>query len=64
MRHGKGMMMQANGTLLDGQWAYDKMQGQGVFLSKRVESYIGEWKAGRRHGWGAVSWPKGDLFEG
>jgi len=44
--HGKGKYMNSNGTEYDGDWVYDKQEGQGKQTWPDNSSYSGGYKDG------------------
>uniref|UniRef100_A0A7S4K7I3 Uncharacterized protein n=1 Tax=Guillardia theta TaxID=55529 RepID=A0A7S4K7I3_GUITH len=50
---GKGKMIYSNGDVYEGLWSDGKREGQGSYFSAATESeYVGEFKKGKRHGYG------------
>eukprot|EP00960_Hanusia_phi_P040576 754532-Hanusia_phi.AAC.6 len=50
---GRGKMVYANGDVYDGFWHDGKREGEGSYFSLATESeYLGEFKKGKRHGYG------------
>lgn len=39
-------------------------EGQAKFIWKNGEEFVGEWKNGRKDGYGVWKSPKGDFYEG
>eukprot|EP01012_Entosiphon_sulcatum_P022082 TRINITY_DN2699_c0_g1_i1.p1 TRINITY_DN2699_c0_g1~~TRINITY_DN2699_c0_g1_i1.p1 ORF type:complete len:197 (+),score=16.21 TRINITY_DN2699_c0_g1_i1:171-761(+) len=64
LRHGKGTMRYANGTVYDGEWKEDKWEGQGKYIGTEY-SYEGEFSDNSFHGFGRMFWFRSrDSYEG
>ena len=50
-----GKIKWANGNRYEGQWAQNKIQGKGKFITADKEIYEGEFKDNKRHGFGMMS---------
>ena len=48
----------------NGEWAVNKMEGQGTMTWKDKRKYTGGFKDDHRHGWGTMEWPDGKTYEG
>nr|CCC48679.1 conserved hypothetical protein, fragment [Trypanosoma vivax Y486] len=56
-RHGRGVMLYANGDVYDGEWAMNYRNGKGTMKSGNgLEVYEGEWYNDERHGSGKTSY--------
>ena len=54
-RNGKGVMRYQNGDVYDGEWKLNVPDGRGKFVyAKTGNTYVGGFKAGRRHGRGVM----------
>nr|UMO79852.1 Morn repeat domain containing protein [Pandoravirus aubagnensis] len=63
-RHGHGKALWSDGTRYEGDWAYDRCDGQGTMVCANRNRYKGGWSAGQRHGHGSystVDWIMGDA---
>ena len=47
-----------------GEWANDKLNGQGTAEYANGRIYVGEWKNNKRHGQGTLSYPDGGIRKG
>ena len=50
-RHGYGIQYWTDGAHYEGQWSYNKAEGQGTFWHAEGDVYKGEFKNGKKHGW-------------
>lgn len=50
LRHGKGAYKRADGTLYEGDWRYDALDGRGKAVLPFGQTYEGEWRGGRAEG--------------
>mmetsp|Transcript_31364 Transcript_31364/g.57560 ORF Transcript_31364/g.57560 Transcript_31364/m.57560 type:complete len:256 (-) Transcript_31364:85-852(-) len=63
--HGQGQQTNADGSTLAGQWKDGLLDGNGEWRAAgSCESYVGEWKKGKKHGFGVYKYANGDLYEG
>merc|ERR1719409_1355653 len=64
--HGKGVRTNADGSTYTGQWKDGLPDGDGEYraASPSVGSYLGEWRKGKKHGFGLVRFENGDSYEG
>lgn len=64
--HGQGMRVNADGSQYSGQWKNGCPDGQGEWRGPpdSCESYVGEWLAGKRHGFGIHKFRNGDSYQG
>ena len=46
-RHGSGVLTLVNGTVYDGQWDSDFMNGQGKMIYPNGDEYSGTWHKNR-----------------
>ncbi|KAH8612658.1 putative MORN repeat [Trypanosoma vivax] len=64
-RHGRGVMLYANGDVYDGEWAMNYRNGKGTMKSGNgLEVYEGEWYNDERHGSGKITYEDGGKFSG
>lgn len=64
MRHGKGTHT-FRGEVYDGEWKWDQRHGNGSFTAADGSQIIGEWEAGKPHGYTQMIDKKGDrVYEG
>lgn len=54
-KNGRGRQIYPNGDYYDGQFKKDKMEGEGIFVS-REQRYEGNWKKGVFDGAGKTEW--------
>jgi hypothetical protein len=40
------------------------MEGQGKLILSNLSIYVGEFKSGKKNGFGIFSWPDGKTYEG
>lgn len=63
-RTGTGMHTSCDGTIYEGQWKNDKMDGNGRIQFPSGATYEGNFEENKFHGNGRYVWPNGSLFEG
>lgn len=64
-RSGKGRLRCANGTIYEGNWLRDKLNGPtGSYSHPSGCNYQGEFKDGLFEGQGVYKWPSGATYEG
>ncbi|XP_076437871.1 uncharacterized protein LOC143277032 [Babylonia areolata] len=63
-RCGKGTHTTAEGTVYEGQWVGDKMNGIGTLSHPSGATYHGEFVDNQFHGKGCYTWPNGSNYEG
>ena len=62
---GRGRYEDANGTVYDGDWVANVMEGQGSMYDADVnETYVGEFRNNKRHGKGEVVDADGNKYSG
>ena len=60
-RHGHGVMTYQNGDVYSGDWVDDEHDGQGKMVyAKTGNTYVGGFRAGRRHGQGDMHFEVAD----
>ena len=58
-------MYYSNGNIMyEGDFVNDNYEGNGKYIWKDGEYYIGQWKNGLSHGKGTVCYSNGDKYEG
>jgi hypothetical protein len=66
--HGQGTRRNVDGSIYTGQWKNGFQDGHGEWRDAAEgaasESFIGEWKAGKKHGFGVYKFKNGDMYEG
>jgi len=64
--HGDGVRHGSDGSSYSGQWANGLQDGHGEWRAgpPSYESYVGDWKMGKRHGFGIQKFANGDRYEG
>jgi hypothetical protein len=60
---GQGTLLYANGTKARGEWFEGKLHGFGE-LQTKLQTFQGNWQAGRRHGHGTALYRDGSRYEG
>jgi hypothetical protein len=55
MRHGKGRILYVDGTIYDGDFKSNLMEGFGTLIG-RNHKYEGSWRGGKMHGGGKSYW--------
>lgn len=63
MRHGTGKYKSARGKY-EGQFRYDKMEGQGRYEFTNGRTFVGQWEDGTMVGSGTMEFPDGSRYEG
>jgi len=63
---GQGVRANPDGSIYSGQWRDGLQDGQGEWTAPppSCESYVGEWKRGKKHGFGLHRFVNGDTYEG
>lgn len=54
MRHGQGMYKDSKGSMYQGSWKYDQLEGRATAKMPDSSTYQGDWVAGNPHG--CVEW--------
>jgi len=62
--HGKGKVINSNGSLLEGEFKDGFMHGHGIEKKRNGEIYEGEFKKDKYHGKGTYTYPDGRKVEG
>ena len=63
-REGYGRFILNDGTIYEGEFSGDKLNGKGKMVWKNGGLYEGDYLDGKRHGFGKFKWPNGDIYEG
>ncbi|MEM9819428.1 MAG: hypothetical protein AAF985_00090 [Bacteroidota bacterium] len=64
-RHGQGTFVAKDGTVWEGEWENDVLQGTVILRKNTGDVYEGEIRNYQRHGYGTYRWRNsGNLFEG
>lgn len=63
---GQGVRRNGDGSVYSGQWKDGHPDGHGEWTAPppSIESYLGEWKKGKKHGFGTATFANGDSYEG
>jgi len=63
---GRGVRTNADGSVYSGQWKDGFPHGDGEWRAPppSFESYVGEWKRGKKQGFGIQKFENGDMYEG
>jgi hypothetical protein len=64
MRQGRGYCIHKDGSLLEGHWKNNELNGRGRKISIRGDVYVGEWKDNKCHGIGKYMHKEGYLYSG
>ena len=64
MRHGRGELIEKDGSRYSGQWHENRMHGYGVYTWANGDRYEGQWRDGKRTGKGVYTWTNGDRYDG
>ena len=65
MRHGHGVFIDAEkGSLYDGQWMFDKLNGRARMIKTDGTIYEGDWVSSAKTGQGKMTLSNGTIFEG
>jgi hypothetical protein len=70
--HGNGESTSPDGTSYEGiavciflgQYVDSRMEGKGVYTCADGLTYVGDFLQNKRHGYGMLTWPKGNFYEG
>ena len=63
-RHGRGIMLYANGRKYEGRWKDDIRHGRGFEKHTNNNVYNGEFLDGKAHGHGIYKWGNGEFYDG
>lgn len=63
-RHGRGVLIDAQGTRHDAEWRDDKRQGKGTEIYVDGTKFVGSYVDDLRSGHGKMTWPEGSKYEG
>lgn len=63
-RHGRGVLMYANGNRYEGNFAYGEFCHRGVFFYANGDRYEGDFAYNKHHGRGVLTFANGDKYEG
>ena len=66
LKHGKGKWRKEEhrGNMYEGDYAYDKKSGMGVFTWESGNQYKGSYKDDERNGYGEMFWTDGSCYKG
>lgn len=64
VRSGRGIHTTKDGSVYDGEWSEDKMNGTGTLTHHSGAYYTGEFVNNQFHGHGKYTWPNGSSYEG
>lgn len=60
-----GILKKSDGSSYKGIFINYELEGQGVYyFHKKMIEYQGEWKNGKKHGFGTLYYRNGDIYEG
>ena len=62
--YGRGVLTGADGTVMEGHWINNQMNGHGTLDTPNGVKYIGEWKGNKMHGKGVLTGADGTVMEG
>ena len=62
--HGKRVYIWSDGREYNGDWKYNKIEGEGVFKWPDGRRYIGHYKNDKKDGYGIFEWPNGKKYKG
>ncbi|NME69083.1 hypothetical protein [Flammeovirga aprica] len=63
-RHGHGTYTWEDGTVYQGKWRNDLMEGSGKLIFANGNSYEGNFEKGVPYGMGIYQWANGDVYQG
>jgi hypothetical protein len=64
MAHGHGKHVTTDGTISEGQWAKNQLNGKATVRQANGASYSGEWKKDKYEGRGIQKWANGSEYRG
>jgi hypothetical protein len=64
IREGYGKYIWASGSIYEGEYKDDEINGKGKLIWARGDTYEGEWKDNKRHGKGKMINADGTIYEG
>ena len=64
VRHGYGVQYWNDGAHYEGQWSYNKAEGQGTFWHAEGDVYKGEFKNDMANGYGEYTHINGSKYKG
>lgn len=64
VRHGYGVQYWTDGAHYEGQWQYNKAQGQGTFWHAEGDVYTGEFRNDMANGFGEYTHINGSKYKG
>ena len=64
IRSGNGKQTTTDGSVYDGEWANDKMNGKGTLSHQSGAVYEGDFVKNQFHGRGKYTWPNGSYYDG
>ncbi|EGR30902.1 hypothetical protein IMG5_121480 [Ichthyophthirius multifiliis] len=62
--HGQGMLTHKDGSIYQGNWKYNQMEGFGTYQWPDGRVYIGEFIKNKKQGEGKFQWPSGRIYKG
>ena len=63
-KHGRGILIKANGDKYEGQWQNDKANGNGKLIYSNGDIYEGEWVDDKKNGFGIYKQNNSSYYEG
>jgi hypothetical protein len=63
-KHGIGTYTFPNGSVYEGRWRFDKMDGEGTLIYQNGTRYKGEFAEGTISGYGSLNYPDGSSYTG
>merc|ERR1712107_885863 len=63
-RHGKGQFCWADGSIYDGDFVENDIDGDGHYTWSNNCEFKGQWRRNQMHGTGVFTWSDGQTYEG
>jgi hypothetical protein len=63
-RSGTGVHITTDGTMYEGEWSQDRMNGQGTLTHPSGAKYEGNFVKNQFHGSGTYTWPNNSSYTG
>jgi 1-phosphatidylinositol-4-phosphate 5-kinase len=63
-RHGYGELTWPDGSIYEGQFHEDKIQGLGRYISVKYQVYTGNWRNNERNGYGKLTYSDKSSYKG
>ena len=57
-------MLFPDGSIYEGQWQYDRIHGQGIYISCNGDRYDGNFNCGLKEGHGTMKYKSGNTYRG